>query len=75
MVTPGAAGDWLQASILAAALAGLAAAGGWALRQEDRHAPSGDPQPSAVSTASSAEIVTGGLLPHDPRNDLATVRR
>jgi hypothetical protein len=34
MVDPGSVGDWMQASLMAAALGGLAAAGGWALRRE-----------------------------------------
>jgi hypothetical protein len=34
MIDPGSVGDWLQASLMAAALAGLAATGRWALRQE-----------------------------------------
>ena len=35
MIDPGSAGDWLQASLMAAALGGLAAAGRWALRMEE----------------------------------------
>ena len=35
MIDPGSTGDWLQASLMAAALAGLAATGRWALRQEE----------------------------------------
>jgi hypothetical protein len=35
MIDPGSVGDWLQASLMAAALAGLAATGRWALRQEE----------------------------------------
>jgi hypothetical protein len=43
MIDPGSAGDWLQASLMAAALAGLAATGRWALRQE---AAEPDPLPA-----------------------------
>jgi hypothetical protein len=35
VVTPGSVGDWMQASVMAAALAGLAATCGRALREED----------------------------------------
>ena len=35
MIDPGSAGDWLQASLMAGALGGLAAAGRWALRMEE----------------------------------------
>ena len=35
MIDPGSGGDWLQASLMAAALGGLAAAGRWALREEE----------------------------------------
>jgi hypothetical protein len=46
MVTPGSVGDWMQALTMVAALAGLAAALGRALREEDRHALSRRPGPS-----------------------------
>ena len=46
MVTPGSVGDWTQALTMAAALVGLAAACGRALREEDRHALSRQPGPS-----------------------------
>lgn len=45
MVTPGAVGDWMQAAIMAAALAGLAATCGRALREEDAHALARRPGP------------------------------
>jgi hypothetical protein len=35
MIEPGSVGDWLQASLMAGALGGLAAAGRWALRMEE----------------------------------------
>jgi hypothetical protein len=35
MIDPGSVGDWLQASLMAAALAGLAATGRRALRKEE----------------------------------------
>ena len=46
MVTPGSVGDWMQASIMAAALAGLAATCGRVLREEERHALSRRPRPA-----------------------------
>jgi hypothetical protein len=47
MVTPGSIADWIQALIMAAALAGLAATGRWALREEE-HALSRRPRPSQL---------------------------
>jgi hypothetical protein len=38
VVIPGSVGDWMQASVMAAALAGLAATCGRVLREEDVHA-------------------------------------
>jgi hypothetical protein len=49
MVTPGSAGDWIQALIMAAALAGLAATGRWALGEEE-HALSRRPGPPKLPT-------------------------
>jgi hypothetical protein len=46
VVTPGSLGDWMQASVMAAALAGLAATCARALREEERHALSGRPGPT-----------------------------
>ena len=62
MVTPGSVGDWTQALIMAAALAGLAATCGRALREEDAHARSGRPGPARppsglVDAAAAAEKV------------------
>jgi hypothetical protein len=39
VVTPGSLGDWMQASVMAAALAGLAASCARALRQEEGGEP------------------------------------
>jgi hypothetical protein len=49
IVTPGSAGDWIQALIMAAALAGLAATGRWALGEEE-HALSRRPGPPQLPT-------------------------
>ena len=65
MVTPGSLGDWTQASIMAAALAGLAVTCGRALREEDGQAPSRRPGPlqppsvlvDATAVAENAEAV------------------
>jgi hypothetical protein len=35
MIDPGSVSDWLQASLMAGALGGLAAAGRWALRMDE----------------------------------------
>jgi len=35
MIDPASIGDWIQASVIVGALGGLAAACGWALRQEE----------------------------------------
>jgi hypothetical protein len=51
VVTPGSVGDWMQASIMAAALAGLAATCARALREEERHARSGRPGPARPLSA------------------------
>jgi hypothetical protein len=61
MVTPGSIADWIQALIMAAALAGLAATGWWALRKEE-HALSRRPGPSQlpsglVEAAEAAENI------------------
>lgn len=62
MVTPGSVGDWMQASIMAAALAGLAATCARALRVEERHALSGRSGPAGppsglVDAPAAAETV------------------
>jgi hypothetical protein len=62
MVTPGSVGDWMQALTMVAALAGLAATCGRALREEERHALSRQPGPSRsasglVEDAATAEDV------------------
>jgi hypothetical protein len=56
MVTPGSVGDWMQALIMAAALAGLAATCGRALREEDRHAPSRPPSGLVEATATAENV-------------------
>ena len=65
MVTPGSVGDWTQALIMLAALAGLAATCGRALREEERHALARRPGPTrppsglvdATTAAENAEAV------------------
>jgi hypothetical protein len=54
MIDPGSAGDWLQASLLATALGGLAAATQRALRQEAAEQPA--PQPAPAPTRASATV-------------------
>ena len=49
MVTPGSVGDWMQALIMAAALAGLAVTCGRALGEEE-HALSRRPGPPQLPT-------------------------
>jgi hypothetical protein len=53
MADPGSLGDWLQASLIAAALGGLAAVGWWALREEeaDRTTPEAVPAAPTGATA------------------------
>jgi hypothetical protein len=48
MIDPGSAADWVQASLLTGLLAGLAAAGRWALAQE-QHEHSVAPRPVAIT--------------------------
>jgi hypothetical protein len=62
VVTPGSIGDWMQALLMAAALAGLAVTCGRALREEDGHALSRRPGPSRppsglVEATAAAETV------------------
>jgi hypothetical protein len=61
MVNPGSLGDWLQASLMAAALGGLAAVGWWALREEavDRTTPQAVP-PRASTGATAGQTLPGG---------------
>jgi hypothetical protein len=56
VVTPGSVGDWMQALIMAAALAGLAATCGRALWEEDRHAPSRPPSGRVEATATAENV-------------------
>jgi hypothetical protein len=46
MVIPGSVGDWMQALVMVAAMAGLSAAGRRALQQEEGQAPPRRPGPS-----------------------------
>jgi hypothetical protein len=52
MIDPGSVGDWLQATLIAAALATLAATTQRALRHEEaapaRTVPSGEPTPTSA---------------------------
>jgi hypothetical protein len=60
VVTPGSVGDWTQALIMLAALAGLAATCGRALWEEERHAPSGRPGPAPHRVRRRLAIASGG---------------
>jgi hypothetical protein len=57
MVTPGSVGDWMQALIMAAALAGLAVTCGRALREEEQalsRRPGRSRRPSGLVEATAA---------------------
>ena len=54
MIDPGSMGDWLQASLMAAALGGLAAAGRWALRNDEADPATPQAVPLRVSTGTMA---------------------
>jgi hypothetical protein len=56
VVPPGSVGDWTQALIMAAALAGLAATCGRALWEEDRHALSRPPSGRVEATATAENV-------------------
>jgi hypothetical protein len=58
MVDPGSAGDWMQALLMAAALGGLAAVCGWALREEEAQAHRGALRPDPARAASGAMAST-----------------
>ena len=64
MISPGSVGDWLQASLMAGALGGLAAAGRWALRMEEAEAATPHAVPLRESTGprtpAPAEPTPGG---------------
>ena len=65
MVTPGSVGDWMQALIMAAALAGLAVTCWRALREEEqalsrRPGPSRPPSGLVEATALSAGVRPAG---------------
>jgi hypothetical protein len=65
VVTPGSLGDWMQASIMAAALAGLAVTCGRALQEEEGHAlpgrrrPTGPPSGLVDAMAAAQKVETG----------------
>ncbi|HYY79562.1 MAG TPA: hypothetical protein VFD04_10320 [Actinomycetes bacterium] len=59
MVDPASAGDWAQAAVMAAALAGLAAAAHRALRQEQARQPA----PLPVPATPEAERTRVGVRP------------
>jgi hypothetical protein len=67
MIDPGSIGDWLQASLMAGALGGLAAAGRWALRMEEAEQATPHTVPLRESTATTtptmAEPTPGGSGP------------
>ena len=54
MVDPGSIGDWLQASLIAAALGCLAAVGWWALCEQEVDRTTPQAVPSRVSTGAAA---------------------
>jgi hypothetical protein len=54
MVDPGSIGDWLQTSLIAAALGGLAAVGWWALREEEVDRTTPQAVPPRVLTGATA---------------------
>jgi hypothetical protein len=56
VVTPGSVGDWTQASIMAAALAGLAATCWRALREEDAQALARSPTGLVDATAAAENV-------------------
>ena len=53
MVDPGSIGDWLQASLIAAALGGLAGVGWWALHEEEVDRTTPQAIPPRVSTGAT----------------------
>jgi hypothetical protein len=53
MVDPGSIGDWLQASLIAAALSGLAGVGWWALHEEEVDRTTPQAIPPRVSTGAT----------------------
>ena len=56
MIEPGSMGDWLQASLMAGALGGLAVASRWALRMEEAERAT----PHAVPLRESPTAVSAG---------------
>ena len=67
MIDPGSAGDWLQASLMAGALGGLAAASRWALRMDEAEQATPHAVPLRESTGTTtptpAERTPGGSGP------------
>ena len=67
MIDPGSAGDWLQASLMAGALGGLAAASRWALRMDEAEQARPNLVPLRESTGTTtptpAERTAGGSGP------------
>lgn len=62
MVDPGSVGDWMQALLIAAALGGLAAACGWALREEE-HGSVLRPDPTREASGAVASTAVEGMQP------------
>jgi hypothetical protein len=62
MVDPGSVGDWMQALLIAAALGGLAAACGWALREEEEaHRSVLRPGPTREASGAVASTAVEGM--------------
>jgi hypothetical protein len=62
MVDPGSVGDWMQTLLMAAALGGLAAASGWALREEE-HGSVLRPDPTRKASGAVASTAVEGMQP------------
>lgn len=61
MVDPGSVGDWMQALLTTAALGGLAAACGWALREEEAHRSVLRPGPTREASGAVAFTAVEGM--------------
>jgi hypothetical protein len=59
MIDPGSVGDWLQASLMAAALGALAAASRWALRMEETEQATPHAVPLRESTGTATPTPLG----------------
>jgi hypothetical protein len=64
LVDPGSVGDWIPALLMVAALGGLAAACGYALRQEEAEAAA--PRPAPLREPNGA-VASGARRPHAGR--------